>query len=117
MGCPFLLQGNLLDPGIEAMSPALAGGFFTTMPPVYFLPLQAYVKFPLWIDFGLHKIPLCIVSDNNMIFLFELTDMVNYTNGFSDVEVILYFFNKSPFIDSIDLLFLYITEFDLPVFC
>ena len=33
VGCHFLLQGNLPDPGIEpvsGMSPALAGGFFTT---------------------------------------------------------------------------------------
>ena len=28
-GCHFLLQGDLLDPGIEPTSPALAGGFFT----------------------------------------------------------------------------------------
>ena len=32
-GLHFLHQGNLLDPGIEPMSPALAGGFFTTEPP------------------------------------------------------------------------------------
>ena len=33
VGCHFLLQGNLPDPVIEPtslMSPALAGGFFTT---------------------------------------------------------------------------------------
>jgi len=33
VGCHFLLQGNLPDPGIEPpslVSPALAGGFFTT---------------------------------------------------------------------------------------
>ena len=33
VGCHFLLQGNLPDPGIEPMSlvsPALAGGFFTS---------------------------------------------------------------------------------------
>ena len=33
VGCHFLLQGDLLDPGIEPvslMSPALAGRFFTT---------------------------------------------------------------------------------------
>ena len=29
VGCRFLLQGNLPDPGIEPRSPALAGGFFT----------------------------------------------------------------------------------------
>ena len=33
MSCHFLFQGNLPNPGIEAMSPALAGGFFTTEPP------------------------------------------------------------------------------------
>ena len=30
MGCHFLLQGNLPNPGIESMSLALAGGFFTS---------------------------------------------------------------------------------------
>ena len=30
VGCRALLQGDLSDPGIEPMSPALAGGFFTT---------------------------------------------------------------------------------------
>ena len=29
VGCHFLLQGVLPNPGIEPMSPALAGGFFT----------------------------------------------------------------------------------------
>ena len=33
MGCHFLLQGDLLDPGIELAFLALAGGFFTTEPP------------------------------------------------------------------------------------
>ena len=33
VGCHFLLEGNLLDPGIETMSPALASGFFTSEPP------------------------------------------------------------------------------------
>ena len=32
-GLPFPLAGDLLDPGIEPESPALAGGFFTTEPP------------------------------------------------------------------------------------
>ena len=35
MGCYDLLQGNLPDPGIEPVSlvsPALAGGFFTSSP-------------------------------------------------------------------------------------
>ena len=36
VGCHFFLQGNLPDPGVEPMSlvsPALADGFFTTLPP------------------------------------------------------------------------------------
>ena len=36
LGCHFLLQEDLPDPGIESMSPvsfALAGGFYTTEPP------------------------------------------------------------------------------------
>ena len=31
-GLPFPSPGNLPDPGIESMFPALAGGFFTTEP-------------------------------------------------------------------------------------
>ena len=38
VGCHFLLQGNLPDPGIKSVSPspvspALTGGFFTALPP------------------------------------------------------------------------------------
>ena len=32
-GLPFPPPGDLLDPGIKPMSPALAGGFFTAEPP------------------------------------------------------------------------------------
>ena len=32
-GLPFVSPGDLPDPGIEPMSPALAGVFFTTEPP------------------------------------------------------------------------------------
>ena len=32
-GLPFSSPGDLLNPGIEPTSPALAGGFFTTEPP------------------------------------------------------------------------------------
>jgi len=32
-GLPFPTPGDLPDPGIESVSPALAGGFFTTAPP------------------------------------------------------------------------------------
>ena len=33
MGCHFLLQGSLPDPGMEYVSPASAGGFFAIKPP------------------------------------------------------------------------------------
>ena len=33
VGCHFLLPRNLPDPGIESVSPALAGRLFTTEPP------------------------------------------------------------------------------------
>ena len=33
-GLPFPHPGDLPEPGIEPTSPALAGGFFTTEPPV-----------------------------------------------------------------------------------
>ena len=36
VGCHFLLQGDLSNPGIKPaslVSPALAGGFFTAVPP------------------------------------------------------------------------------------
>ena len=36
-GLPFPSPGDLPDPGIEPMSPALAGGFFTTEPPARLL--------------------------------------------------------------------------------
>ena len=32
-GLPFSSPGDFPDPGIEATSPVLAGGFFTTEPP------------------------------------------------------------------------------------
>ena len=41
-GFPFPSPGALLGPGIEATSPALAGGFFTTKPPGK--PLDGLVK-------------------------------------------------------------------------
>ena len=38
VGCRFLLQQNLPNPGIELASPALAGRFFTTEPPEMLRP-------------------------------------------------------------------------------
>ena len=40
-GLPFPSPGDLSDPGTETLSPALAGGFFTTEPPGQsFIPVQ-----------------------------------------------------------------------------
>ena len=51
-GLPFPSPGDLPDPGIEPMSPVLAGGFFTTEPPrkpraslYYLLKLHKNLKF------------------------------------------------------------------------
>ena len=45
-GLPFSSSSDLLDPGIEPVSPSLAGGFFTTGPPgsPIELILQNYTK-------------------------------------------------------------------------
>ena len=42
---PFTSPGDLPDPGIEPLSPAPAGGFFTTELPV----LSRYVRSLLWV--------------------------------------------------------------------
>ena len=36
---PFSSPGDLPDPGTESASPALAGEFFTTVPPIYYSPI------------------------------------------------------------------------------
>ena len=40
VGCHFLLQGYLSNPGIKPRSSALAGGFFTTEPPEKTFPFD-----------------------------------------------------------------------------
>ena len=37
-GLPFPSAGDIPDPGIEPMSPEMAGGFFTTEPPGKYFP-------------------------------------------------------------------------------
>ena len=47
-GLPFPSPGDLPDAGIELMSPALAGGFFTTEPPgkpIWMLSEQKYLHY------------------------------------------------------------------------
>jgi len=43
VGCHFLFQGDLPDPGIESTSPAMAGGFFTTEPPGKPLQISIFI--------------------------------------------------------------------------
>ena len=45
-GLPFPPAGDLLDRGVKLMSPALAGGFFTTEPPG---KTQVYYYTNIWI--------------------------------------------------------------------
>ena len=56
-GLPFPSPGDLPDPGIKPMSPALAGGFFTTEPPgkeeskqLFLLPCSSY-RLPVFASF------------------------------------------------------------------
>ena len=44
-GLPFPTLGDLPDPGIEPVSPALAGGFFTTAPPGKLISPPGTTKF------------------------------------------------------------------------
>ena len=48
-GLPFPSPGNLPDQGIKPVSPALAGGFFTTEPPgkpMFLLDMVHQVRIP-----------------------------------------------------------------------
>ena len=52
-GLPFPSPGDLPDPGIEPMSPAFAGRFFTTEPPAKPIPfLFPYNKVPFSSQFN-----------------------------------------------------------------
>ena len=56
-GLPFLSPGDLPNSGIEPMSPALAGGFFTTeLPGKPFMLLMRNIKFvPSLFSILLHR--------------------------------------------------------------
>ena len=63
-GLPFLLPGNLPDPGIEPKSPALASGLSTTVPFENFSKLRPIVWLPsfslmLQCRFGLLPVLVC----------------------------------------------------------
>ena len=46
-GLPFPSPGDLSNPGIKPMSPALAGGFFTMAPPGNVIIIGQYTPLPL----------------------------------------------------------------------
>ena len=63
---PFPPPGDLPDPGIEPMSPALAGGFFTTEPPgkLYMWNLKKKnVQMNLF-----YKIEICIFTKQKYVY-------------------------------------------------
>ena len=65
-GFPFPPPGDLPDPGIEPMSPALAGGFFTTEPPgkLYMWNLKKKnVQMNLF-----YKIEICIFTKQKYVY-------------------------------------------------
>ena len=56
-GLPFPSPGDLPDPGIKPVSPALAGGFLTTAPPgkPIFIPYVVFFSLFLFIEFFVHS--------------------------------------------------------------
>ena len=61
-GLPFPPPGDLPDPGIEPWSPALAGGFLTTTPPIQLyiyiythIHIYMYVPFKVLFHYGLSQ--------------------------------------------------------------
>ena len=51
-GLPFPSQGDLPDPGIKCVSPAMGGGFFTTEPPGK--------PFPFFFNWGILALQCCV---------------------------------------------------------
>ena len=72
-GCHFLLQGNLPNPGIKPMSPALAGGFLTMEPPgkptclcqLLFIHFRLLLSLWTW-DIGIGIICFLIITFRGM---------------------------------------------------
>ena len=66
-GLPFPSPGDLPDPGIEPMSPALAGGFFTTEPPgkpkYCFMSLYFFHYYLLFMSNDI-RFPFMIIVEN-----------------------------------------------------
>ena len=57
---PFPSPGDLSNPGIEPVSPALAGRFFATVPPVLLQMVEAFILSNGRVT--LHSVCLCCVS-------------------------------------------------------
>ena len=85
-GFPFPPPGDLPDPGIEPMSPALAGGFFTTEPPgkLYMWNLKKKKKV---IHMNLfYKIEICILQNRNMSIHRQTKQIYVYQSGYLGKE-------------------------------
>ena len=65
LGCHFLLQGNLLDPGIEPVSPAFVGRFF-------FLPLSHQGSLFHHVTFQIYFLLTIAVNKNFFSWLLDL---------------------------------------------
>ena len=93
-GLPFSPPGNLPNPGIKPMSPALAGGFFTTEPPGK--PVSTYIHTDTMMEYcsiiknenllfattwvGLEGIMLSVISQRKTNTLCVITYMWNLKN-------------------------------------
>ena len=76
VGCHFLLQGNLLPPGTELVSPALASRYFTTEPPGkpknidrLFQKMKWHTVFEIGVGYGSMKSTCVPLSANTFTFL------------------------------------------------
>ena len=84
VGCHFLSQGNLPDPGIKPMSPVLAGRFFTTEPHgkasfyQWFTPKGGSVK-QLWWGNARIKRGIRYPWNSNLILVKNITHSQLYT--------------------------------------
>ena len=73
-GLPFPPPGELSEPGIEPMSPALTGRFFTTEPPGKALSILYVVEYMCQPQFPILSLPL--ISVLVTISLFSMTNFV-----------------------------------------
>ena len=77
-GLPFPSPGDLPDPGIKPVSPALSGRFFTAKPPgkpTSFNSLNIFIKYVLT------TLQPCLSSFNNLYLFARVTEYKGYILG------------------------------------